>query len=224
MSTVSTLPATVRIVLADDHPVVRRGLRALIDTLDGLEVVGEAADGEAAVREAQLLQPDVVLMDVRMPGLDGVEATSRVRAACPATSVLVLTMYDEDATVLAAMRAGASGYLLKGAEQEEIVAAIRAVVAGQTIFGPGVAAQLLDVFSGGRTPSPVAFPELTERERAILDLLAGGSRTAAIAERLFLSPKTVSNHLTSIFAKLEVADRAAAIVRAREGGLGGRTP
>jgi DNA-binding NarL/FixJ family response regulator len=217
--------ANVRIVLADDHPVVRRGLRALIDTLDGLEVVGEAADGEEAVREAQLLQPDVVLMDVRMPGLDGVEATRRVRAACPATSVLVLTMYDEDATVLAAMRAGASGYLLKGAEQDEIVAAIRAVVAGQTIFGPGVAAQLLDRFtgngpSGGASPSPAAFPELTERERAILDLLAGGSRTAAIAEQLFLSPKTVSNHLTSIFAKLEVADRAAAIVRAREGGLG----
>jgi len=158
-----------------------------------------------------------------MPGLDGVEATRRVRAACPATSVLVLTMYDEDTTVLAAMRAGASGYLLKGAEQDEIVAAIRAVVAGQTIFGPGVAAQLLDIFSSAAAPSPVAFPELTERERVILDLLAAGNRTAAIADQLFLSPKTVSNHLTSIFAKLEVADRAAAIVRAREGGLGGRT-
>ena len=221
MSSVSIPSATVRIVLADDHPVVRRGLRALIDTLDGLEVVGEAADGEEAVREVQLLQPDVVLMDVRMPGLDGVEATRRVRAACPATSVLVLTMYDEDTTVLAAMRAGASGYLLKGAEQDEIVAAIRAVVAGQTIFGPGVAARLLDVFStGGSEREQASFPELTERERTILDLLAAGSRTAAIAEQLFLSPKTVSNHLTSIFAKLQVADRAAAIVRAREGGLG----
>jgi DNA-binding NarL/FixJ family response regulator len=138
--------------------------------------------------------------------------------------VLVLTMYDDDATVLAAMRAGAGGYLLKGADQDEIVAAIRAVVAGQTIFGPGVAAHLLDVFaSGAAAEAPVLFPELTERERTILDLLAGGSRTAAIAEQLFLSPKTVSNHLTSIFAKLEVADRAAAIVRAREGGLGGQT-
>jgi DNA-binding NarL/FixJ family response regulator len=217
----------VRIVLVDDHPVVRRGLRALIDTLDGLEVVGEAADGEEAVREVQLLQPDVVLMDVRMPGLDGVEATRRVRTSCPGTAVLVLTMYDEDATVLAAMRAGASGYLLKGADQEEIEAAVRAVAAGQTIFGPGVAAHLLDVFaSGAAAQTPTPFPELTERERAILDLLAGGSRTAAIAEELYLSPKTVSNHLTSIFAKLQVADRSAAIVRAREGGLGGqsRTP
>jgi DNA-binding NarL/FixJ family response regulator len=224
MRTVSSPEAAVRIVLADDHPVVRRGLRALLDSLDGLEVVGEAADGDQALREVQLTQPDVVLMDVRMPGLDGVEATKRVRAACPGTAVLVLTMYDDDATVLAAMRAGAGGYLLKGADQDEIVAAIRAVVAGQTIFGPGVAAHLLDVFaSGAAAEAPVLFPELTERERTILDLLAGGSRTAAIAEQLFLSPKTVSNHLTSIFAKLEVADRAAAIVRAREGGLGGQT-
>jgi DNA-binding NarL/FixJ family response regulator len=224
MRTVSSPEAAVRIVLADDHPVVRRGLRALLDSLDGLEGVGEAADGEQALREVQLTQPDVVLMDVRMPGLDGVEATKRVRAACPGTAVLVLTMYEDDATVLAAMRAGAGGYLLKGADQDEIVAAIRAVVAGQTIFGPGVAAHLLDVFaSGAAAEAPVLFPELTERERTILDLLAGGSRTAAIAEQLFLSPKTVSNHLTSIFAKLEVADRAAAIVRAREGGLGGQT-
>jgi DNA-binding NarL/FixJ family response regulator len=222
MRTVSSPEAAIRIVLADDHPVVRRGLRALLDSLDGMDVVGEAADGEEALREVQLLQPDVVLMDVRMPGLDGVEATKRVRTACPETSVLVLTMYDDDTTVLAAMRAGASGYLLKGADQDEIAAAIRAVAAGQTIFGPGVAAHLLDVFTSGvAAETPVPFPELTERERTILDLLAGGSRTAAIADQLFLSPKTVSNHLTSIFAKLEVADRAAAIVRAREGGLGG---
>jgi DNA-binding NarL/FixJ family response regulator len=213
----------VRIVLADDHPVVRRGLRALIDTLEGLEVVGEASDGESAVREVQLLKPDVVLMDVRMPGLDGVEATRRLREGSPETAVLVLTMYDDDATVLSAMRAGARGYLLKGAEQDEILAAVRAVVAGQTIFGPGVAARLLEVFSSGAPAGPEPFPELTERERTILDLLARGNRTAVIAQELFLSPKTVSNHLTSIFAKLEVADRAAAIVRAREGGLGGRT-
>jgi DNA-binding NarL/FixJ family response regulator len=210
----------VRIVLADDHPVVRRGLRALIDTLEGLEVVGEAADGDEAVREVQLLSPDVVLMDVRMPGIDGVEATRRIRAASPDTAVLVLTMYDEDSTVLTAMQAGASGYLLKGAEQDEILAAIRAVVAGQTIFGPGVAAQLLDVLRSTPEDRPAPFPQLTEREREILDLLAAGNRTAVIAERLFLSPKTVSNHLTAIFAKLEVADRAGAIVRAREGGLG----
>ena len=212
---------TLRIVLADDHPVVRGGLRALIDTLDGLEVVGEAADGEAAVREVQLLRPDCVLMDVRMPGMDGVEATRRIRASVPETAVLMLTMYDDDATVFTAMQAGARGYLLKGAEQDEIVGAIRAVVSGQAIFGPGVAARVLSYFAAPPTRAAEPFPELTERERDILDLLASGRRTADIAERLFLSPKTVSNHLTSIFAKLEVADRASAIIRAREGGLGG---
>jgi DNA-binding NarL/FixJ family response regulator len=210
----------LRVLIADDHPVVRGGLRALIDSLEGLEVVGEAADGAAAVREAQLLRPDVVLMDVRMPGLDGVEATRRIRASVPETAVLVLTMYDDDATVFTAMQAGARGYLLKGAEQDDIVAAIRAVVAGQAIFGPGVAARVLGYFASPPTAQTDAFPELTDREREILDLLASGRRTAQIASQLHLSPKTVSNHLTSIFAKLEVADRTAAIIRAREGGLG----
>ena len=215
--------STLRIVLADDHPVVRGGLRALLDTLDGFEVVGEATDGEAAVREVQLTKPDVVLMDVRMPGMDGVEAARRIRDAVPATAVLMLTMYDDDATVFTAMQAGARGYLLKGAEQDEIVAAIQAVAAGQAIFGPGVAARVLGYFSappGAQTPAEDPFPELTDRERDILDRLAAGRRTAAIADDLHLSPKTVSNHLTSVFAKLEVADRAAAIIRAREGGLG----
>jgi DNA-binding NarL/FixJ family response regulator len=216
--------STLRVVLADDHPVVRGGLRALLDTLDGFEVVGEAADGEEAVREVQLTRPDVVLMDVRMPGVDGVEATRRIRDAMPGTAVLMLTMYDDDATVFTAMQAGARGYLLKGAEQGEIVAAIRAVATGQAIFGPGVAARVLGYFSA---PPPTRveaqeapFPELTDRERDILDLLAAGRRTATIADDLHLSPKTVSNHLTSVFAKLEVADRASAIIRAREGGLG----
>lgn len=210
----------LRIVLADDHPVVRSGLRALISTLDGFEVVGEAADGAAAVREVQLQRPDVVLMDVRMPGIDGVEATRRIRESVPETAVLMLTMYDDDATVFTAMQAGARGYLLKGAEQEEIVGAIRAVVAGQAIFGPGVAAHVLGYFAAPPPPAPEPFPQLTDRERDILDLLAEGRRTSAIAEQLFLSPKTVSNHLTSIFVKLEVADRAEAIVRARDVGLG----
>jgi DNA-binding NarL/FixJ family response regulator len=211
---------TVRIVLADDHPVVRGGLRALIATIDGLEVVGEAVDGEAAVRETQLLRPDVVLMDVRMPGLGGVEATRRIREVMPGTAVLMLTMYDDDATVLTAMQAGARGYLLKGAEQDEIVGAIRAVVAGQVIFGPGIAGRVLDYFATPPVQATDPFPELTSREREILDLLASGRRTAAIAKQLFLSPKTVSNHLTNVFAKLEVADRSEAIIRAREGGLG----
>jgi DNA-binding NarL/FixJ family response regulator len=212
---------SIRIVLADDHPVVRGGLRALIETIDGLDVVGEAADGAEAIREAQLSKPDVVLMDVRMPGLDGVEAARRIREVAPGTAVLMLTMYDDDATVFTAMQAGARGYLLKGAEQDEIVAAIKAVVAGQAIFGPGVAARVLQHFSNvPAAPAEVAFPELTDREREILHLLASGRRTGAIAQELFLSPKTVSNHLTSIFAKLQVTDRAAAIIRAREGGLG----
>ncbi|MCW2738007.1 response regulator transcription factor [Nocardioides sp.] len=210
----------LRIVIVDDHPVVRGGLTALIGTLPGLEVVGEAADGEAAVSEVQLLKPDVVLMDVRMPLLDGVEATRRIHAAVPGTVVLVLTMYDDDATVFTAMRAGARGYLLKGAEQSEILAAIHAVVAGQTIFGPGVAGRVLNFFETPLASGIQAFPQLTQRERQVLDLLASGHRTSAIADQLFLSPKTISNHLTTIFAKLEVADRAAAIVRARENGLG----
>jgi DNA-binding NarL/FixJ family response regulator len=214
---------TVRVLLADDHLVVRAGLRALLGTLPGLAVVGEAADGGAAVREAQLLQPDVVLMDVRMPVLDGVEATRQITARVPGTAVLVLTMYEDDATVFTAMQAGARGYLLKDVGQDELAAAIRSVAAGQAIFGPGVASRVLAQVTSGAAPSgsPTAsFPQLTERERAVLELLATGLRTAAIAERLFLSPKTVSNHMTSIFAKLQVTDRAAAMIRAREGGLG----
>ena len=212
---------TLRVLLADDHPVVRSGLRALLGTIDGIEVVGEAADGDAAIREAQLLRPDIVLMDVRMPGLDGVEATRRIRAAVPATAVLVLTMFDDDATVFTAMQAGARGYLLKGAEQDEIVGALRAVAAGQVIFGPGIASRVLDHFAAPPAPAADPFPQLTAREGEILSLLADGRRTSAIADELALSPKTVSNNLTSIFAKLEVSDRAAAIIRAREGGLGG---
>lgn len=210
----------MRVLLADDHPVVRQGLRALLTTIGGFEVVGEAADGESAVRETQLLHPDVVLMDVRMPGIGGVEATRQIRTRTPEVAVLVLTMFDDDATVFTAMQAGARGYLLKGAEQDDIIGAIRAVVAGQAIFGPGIAARVLEFFSSPPVEEVDAFPQLTDREHDILRLLADGRRTAAIAESLFLSPKTVSNHLTNIFAKLEVGDRASAIIRAREGGLG----
>ncbi|GAB3998188.1 response regulator [Nocardioides marmoraquaticus] len=212
---------SVRLLVVDDHPVVRTGLRALVDTVPDMEVVGEAVDGASAVRETLLLRPDVVLMDVRMPGVDGVEATRRLRVAAPDVAVLVMTMYDDDATVFTAMQAGARGYLLKGASQEEIRSAVIAVAAGQAVFGPSVAARVLGLLGG---PTPTApdhpFPTLTARERDILDHLARGRRTSAIAEALHLSPKTVSNHLTAVFAKLEVADRATAIVRARDEGLG----
>ena len=210
----------IRVLLPDDHPVVRSGLRALLDSLTGYEVVAEAIDGESAVREAQLTRPDVVLMDIRMPGIVGIEATHRVCAAVPDTAILVLTMFDDDDTVFAAMRAGAQGYLLKGAEQDEIDRGIRAVVAGEAIFSPGVAQRVLGFFAA----SPVGadpFPELTVREREVLDLVAAGHRNQAIAEALNLSPKTVANHISAIFVKLAVADRSEAIVRARKGGLGG---
>ncbi len=208
-------------LIADDHPVVRQGLRALLGTLDEFEVVGEAADGDSALREAQLLRPDVVLMDVRMPGSDGVGATRRIRASVPDAAVLILTMYDDDATVFTAMQAGARGYLLKGAGQDEIAGALRAVVAGQAIFGPGIAARVLDHFAATPAKLPDPFPELTPREHDILVLLAEGRRTADIARSLHLSPKTVSNNLTAIFGKLQVTDRTQAVIRARERGLRG---
>jgi DNA-binding NarL/FixJ family response regulator len=209
----------IRVVLADDHPVVLAGLRALLDSLAGFDVVAEATDGESVVREVQLSHPDVVIMDLRMPGTDGLEATRRIRSLCPGTSVLVLTMLDDNDTVFAAMRAGAQGYLLKGAGQEELERALRGVVAGEAIFGPGVAARMLQHFTArGATP----FPQLTAREREILDLIAGGQRNHAIADRLGLSPKTVANHISAIFAKLQVTDRSEAIVRARQEGLGRR--
>ncbi len=212
--------APIRVVLVDDHPVVLGGLRALLDSLPDFEVVGTATDGEAGVREVVLTRPDVVLMDIRMPGIDGLEATRRIRASASGVAVLVLTMFDDDDTVFGAMRAGAQGYLLKGADQAEIDRAIRAVVAGEAIFSPGVAQRVLGYFAA---PPPVAdpFPELTAREREVLDLMAAGERNQVIADRLFLSPKTVANHISSIFVKLAVADRSAAIVRARRGGLGG---
>jgi DNA-binding NarL/FixJ family response regulator len=220
--TAASEPLTV--VLVDDHPVVRGGLRALLESFDGFAVVGEAADGEAAVREVQLHRPKAVIMDVMMPRVDGVEATRRIVQACPGTAVLVLSMAEDDDVVFSAMQAGARGYLLKGAAQEEIERALKAVVAGEVIFGPGVATRVLGLF--GRAPVAAdPFPELTPRERDVLDLVARGLRNAAIGERLSMAPKTVANHLYAIFAKLQVTDRSAAIVRARDGGLGrGGTP
>ncbi|GIE94156.1 response regulator [Paractinoplanes rishiriensis] len=213
----------ITVVLVDDHPVVRGGLRALIESFDGFRVVGEAADGEQAVREVQLHRPDAVIMDVLMPHVDGVEATRRIVRAAPGTAVLVLSMAEDDDVVFAAMQAGARGYLLKGAAQEEIDRALKAVVAGEAIFGPGVAARVLGLFA--REPqSATPFPELTPRERDVLELVAQGRRNAAIATELGMAPKTVANHLSTIFTKLQVTDRSAAIVRARDGGLGRGRP
>ncbi|MEV4328310.1 response regulator transcription factor [Microbispora rosea] len=212
----------IRIVVVDDHPLMREGLRALVTSLPDIEVVGEAGDGDAARREVQLTRPDVVVMDLHMPGVNGVEATRAIVRAVPATRVLVLTMFEDDESVFAAMRAGAFGYLVKGAKQEEIVRAVRSVAAGHAVFGPSVARRIIDFFAAraSRAPAPEPFPELTAREREVLDLIAAGRSNAAIARHLAISGKTVSNHITAIFAKLAVADRAEAIVRARQAGLG----
>jgi DNA-binding NarL/FixJ family response regulator len=210
---------TIRVLLADDHPLVRDGLKAALVTLPDVQVVAEAATGQAAIREALLHRPDVVVMDLQMPEGNGIEATRELARALPSAAVLVLTMFDDDDSVFAAMRAGARGYVLKGAEQHEIARAISAVAAGEAIFGPAVATRVLAYFAAPpRTVSP--FPELTAREREVLDLLAAGHNNQQIAQRLDLSAKTVANHLSAIFAKLQVADRTQAILRARDAGLG----
>lgn len=216
-----TQPA-IRVLVVDDHPVVRRGLRALLDTLDGIEVVGEASDGETAVDLVQQIGPDVVLMDLHMPGMGGIEATRRIAEQGRAPAVLVMTMFDGDEMVVTAVQAGARGYLVKGAEQDEISRALRAVASGEVIFGPDIAAGVLGMLGGAAAAQAEqdAFVDLTGRERDILHLLASGQRTASIAAQLYLAPKTVSNALTSIFAKLQVDSRAEAIVVAREHGFG----
>jgi DNA-binding NarL/FixJ family response regulator len=214
----------ITVVLVDDHPVVRGGLRALIESFEGFAVVGEAADGEQAVREVLLHRPDAVIMDVMMPRVDGVEATRRIVRACPSTAVLVLSMAEDDDVVFSAMQAGARGYLLKGAAQEEIDRALKAVVAGEAIFGPGVAARVLGLFAREPADRAEPFPELTRRERDVLELVAQGRRNVAVGQALGMASKTVANHLSSIFIKLQVTDRSAAIVRARDGGLGRGRP
>ena len=215
----------IRILVVDDHPLMREGMRALVSSYADIEVAGEAADGEDAHREVLRTEPDVVVMDLHMPGTNGVDATRAILQAAPTIRVLVLTMFEDDESVFAAMRAGASGYLIKGAQQEEIILAIRSVAAGQAIFGPSVAKRIIAYFSAVPTTaarSAEPFPELTIREREVLDLIAAGRPNNAIARTLVISTKTVSNHISAIFAKLQVADRAEAIVRAREAGLGQR--
>jgi DNA-binding NarL/FixJ family response regulator len=211
----------LRVLICDDHPVFRNGLRMLLSAQDGIDVVGDASTGREAVTRADELQPDVVVMDLQMPELNGIEATREIVATSPHVKVLVLTMFEDDDSVFAAMRAGARGYLLKGADQDEIVRAIESVGSGEAIFGPRVAARVIEYFT---TPQPThaaqAFPELTARELEVLERIARGESNATIARHFVLSQKTVRNHVSNIFTKLQVADRAQAIVRAREAGLG----
>jgi DNA-binding NarL/FixJ family response regulator len=219
-----TPPAeTLRVLIADDHPIFRNGLRALLASVSDITVVGEATSGDDAIAQAAALQPDVILMDLQMPGVGGVEATRHILYASPHIRVLVVTMFEDHHSVFTAMRAGARGYVVKGATPDEMLRAIRAVAGGEAIFSPAIAVRLIEFFAAPKPIDPaylLTFPELSAREREILDLVAQGANNAEIAARLVLSPKTVRNHVSNIFSKLQVADRAHAIVRAREAGMG----
>jgi DNA-binding NarL/FixJ family response regulator len=212
----------IRVVIADDHPAFRSGLRFMLTAADNIDVTAEAATGTDAVAVVHTEQPDVVVMDLNMPGLGGVEATRRIVADSPHVAVLVLTMLEDDESVFAAMRAGARGYLLKGAGPDDIERAVRGVAGGEAIFGPAIAERIIAYFTtGAAVRAPVApFPQLSERESEVLALVADGKTNPEIAQTLFLSPKTVRNHVSNIFAKLHVADRAHAIARARDAGMG----
>jgi DNA-binding NarL/FixJ family response regulator len=211
----------VRVLIADDHPMFRSGLCALVDSAPDLEVAGQATRGDEAVTMAAELRPHVVLMDLQMPGMSGIDATRLVVSNDPNARVLVLTMFEDDHLVFTALRAGARGYVLKDGAEDEILRAIRSVARGEAIFSPAIAQRLIDFFARPWPTAPAnAFPELTEREREILNLIAHGRSNPEIAQRLFLSPKTVANHVSNIFSKLQVADRAEAIIRARDAGLG----
>ena len=215
---------SIRLLIADDHLLFREGVKALLATADDIDIVGEAGDGSAAVEGCRALKPDIVLMDINMPGMNGIQATQQILASYPQTGIIMLTMLEDDASVFAAMRSGSRGYLLKGASPNEMLSVIRAVAEGQALFGPAIATRLMNYFQElGRMPvltQPEApFPELTERELEVLHLIAQGYNNQEIAQKLVISPKTVRNHITSIFSKLQVADRAQAIVLARQAGF-----
>jgi DNA-binding NarL/FixJ family response regulator len=210
----------IRVVVVDDHQIVRDGLVALLGALDGLEVVGAAGDGVDALHVVAETTPDVVVMDIQMPGLDGIEATRRITSRSPDVRVVMLTMSEDDETVLSAVRAGASGYLLKGSGADEVSNAVRAAYAGGMVFGASLAGRVAALFAGGPRQQARAFPELSDREREVLDLLAAGRSNDAIAAELYVSNKTVRNAVSSIYAKLHAGGRAEAIIKAREAGFG----
>lgn len=214
----------IRLMIADDHKLFREGIKALLAVTEDIEIIGEADDGESALRTSQELQPDVILMDINMPGVNGIQATEKILEKQPQTHIIMLTMLEDDASVFNAMRVGARGYLLKGADPQEVLSVIRAVAEGQALFGPTIATRLMNYFKELGTRSTVSsvntpFPELTERELEVLRLISQGLNNQEITQKLVLSSKTVRNHITNIFSKLQVADRAQAIVRAREAGL-----
>lgn len=211
----------IRILIVDDHPLIRSGLRALLASAEDMQVVGEAGTGEEAMSQSASLQPDVIAMDLHMPGMGGIEATRKILQSNPQTHILVLTLFEDDDSLFAALRAGARGYVLKEANEVEVLRAIRAVNSGEAIFSATIAQRLIDFFaSQGQPAPPTPFPELTDREREILTWIARGSNNTEIAQGLGIGLKTVRNYISSIFNKLQVADRAQAIVRAREAGIG----
>ncbi len=211
----------IRILIADDHTLFRDGLKALFASIEDLDLVGEAADGKTAISSAEELQPDIVLMDIQMPGINGIEATRKIVAASPHIGVIVVSMLEDDDSVFAAMRAGARGYVLKGADQDQMIRTIRSVAAGEALFGAGIAERLMNFFANLSPGTDArAFPELTDREHEVLGLIAKGHSNLEIAKALVISHKTVRNHVSNIFSKLQVADRAHAIIRARDAGMG----
>jgi DNA-binding NarL/FixJ family response regulator len=213
----------IRVLIADDHTIFRDGLAALLKATNNIEVVGEAGTGKEVIEKADALSPDVILMDVMMPDLNGVAATQRILRRDPAIGVIMLTMLEDDDTVFAAMCAGARGYILKGSGKAEVMQTIQVVASGSAVFGPSIAVRLVHLFEKEPAIGEAPFPELTQREREVLELIARGESNLDIASRLTISPRTVGNHISSIFNKLQVTDRAQAIVKAREAGFGRAT-
>ena len=216
---------SIRLLVADDHALFREGLMALFSSIEGFELVGEATSGEEVISLAEKVQPDVILMDINMPRIKGIDATRRILNTSPTIGIIMVTMLEDDASIFSAMRAGARGYVLKGAQHQELLQTIRAVADGQALFGPSIATRIMGFFNNQAAniksdlPGEV-FPDLTPRELEVLELIAEGANNTQIAEKLVISDKTVRNHITNVFSKLQVADRAAAIIRARDAGLG----